>query len=153
MRRGEFITLLGGATVAWPFAARAQQGERTRRIGVLCGTATDDPQIVAGLAAFTRAMQELGWMDGRNIRIDYRWAAADVGRTQAYAKELVALQPDVIVGQSTPVVAALQRETRTIPIVFVVVSDPVGSGFVSSLPRPGGNITGFINIVAERQVD
>jgi putative tryptophan/tyrosine transport system substrate-binding protein len=139
------ITLLGGAAM-WPLAARAQQPGPMRRIGVLCGTGQDDPQTVAGLAAFTKAMQELGWTDGRNIRIDYRWAAADVGRTQAYAKELVGLQPDLIVGQSTPVVAALQRETRTIPIVFVVVSDPVGSGFVASLPRPGGNITGFINI-------
>jgi putative ABC transport system substrate-binding protein len=143
MRRRHFIGLLGGAA-AWPFAVRAQQG--MRRIGVLLGNAEDDPQTVAGLAAFTKALQELGWTDGRNLRIDYRWAAADVDRMQAFAKELVGLQPDLIVGQTTPVVAALQRETRTIPIVFVIVSDPVGSGFVASLPRPGGNITGFINI-------
>jgi putative ABC transport system substrate-binding protein len=146
MRRREFIALLGGATVAWPLAAHAQQSGPMRRIGVLCGTAEDDPQIVAGLAAFKKALQELGWLEGRNIRIDYRWGAADVGRTQTFAKELVGLQPDLIVGQSTPVVAALKRETKTIPIVFVVVSDPVGSGFVASLPRPGSNITGFINI-------
>jgi putative tryptophan/tyrosine transport system substrate-binding protein len=144
MQRREFITLLGSTAVTWPLAARAQQS--IRRIGVLCGTGKDDPQTEAGLTAFTKALQELGWTEGRNIRIDYRFAAGDVGRTQGYAKELVSLQPDLVVGQSTPVVAALQRETRTIPIVFVVVADPVGSGFVASLPRPGGNITGFINI-------
>src|ERR1700730_565451 len=112
MQRREFISLLGSATVAWPLAARAQQSGSMRRIGVVCGTAEDDPQAVAGRAAFTKALQELGWTDGRNIRIDYRFAAADVGRTQAYAKELVSLRPDLIVGQSTPVVAALARETR-----------------------------------------
>jgi putative ABC transport system substrate-binding protein len=146
MRRREFITLLGSATVAWPLAARAQQSGPMRRIGVLLGNAEGDPQMVPQLAAFTKALQELGWTDGRNIRIDYRWGAADVDRMQTFAKELVSLQPDLIVGATTPVVAALQRETKAIPIVFVVVSDPVGSGFVASLPRPGGNITGFINI-------
>jgi putative ABC transport system substrate-binding protein len=145
MKRREFITLIGGA-VAWPFVVRAQQGERMRRIGVLMGIAEGDPSGVAGLAAFKTGLQGLGWIEGRNIRIDYRWAAADVDRMQALAKEMVSLQPDVIVGQTTQVVAALQRETKTIPIVFVIVSDPVGSGFVVSLPRPGGNITGFINI-------
>jgi putative ABC transport system substrate-binding protein len=144
MRRRGFIRLLGGAAV-WPVAARAQQGERMRRIGVLSGNAEDDPQTVMGLAAFTKALQELGWRDGRNIRIDYRFAATNIDRMQTIAKELVGLQPDLIVGHSTPVVAALQRETTSIPIVFVVVADPVGSGFVASLPRPGGNITGFIN--------
>jgi putative ABC transport system substrate-binding protein len=146
MKRREFITLLGGAA-AWPLVARAQQpADRVRRIGVLTGNAEGAPQAVANLAALTKALRELGWTDGRNIRIDYRGAAAEIDRMQAYAKELVGLQPDLIVGSTTPVIAALQRETKTIPIVFVLVSDPVGSGFVASLPRPGGNITGFINI-------
>jgi putative ABC transport system substrate-binding protein len=148
MKRREFITLLGGAAVAWPLAAHAQQSGRMRRIGMLLGNTEGDPQAVANLAAFTKALEELGWMDGRNIRIDYRWGAADVSRTQALAKELVGLQPDLIVAATTPPVIALQRETKTIPIVFVVVSDPVGSGIVASLPHPGGNITGFINIEA-----
>jgi putative ABC transport system substrate-binding protein len=143
IRRREFMTLLGGAA-AWPLVARAQQAERVRRIGVLIGLAESDAQ--EGLPAFTKGLAELGWTDGHNVRIDYRFAAADVGRMQAFAKELVGLKPDLIVAQTTPVVAALQRETRTIPIVFVTVSDPVGSGFVASLPRPGGNITGFINL-------
>jgi putative ABC transport system substrate-binding protein len=143
MNRRDFITLLGGVA-AWPLAARAQQVERMRRIGFLLGNSKDETQ--EGLAAFTKALQEFGWTEGRNLRIDYRWAAADVDRIHAFAKELVGLQPDLILGQTTPVVAALRRETTTIPIVFVVVSDPVGSGFVASLPRPGGNITGFINI-------
>ncbi len=148
MKRREFVTLLGAAAAGWPLAAHAQQSGQRRRIGVLLGGAADDPQIVAGLAAFKTALGELGWIDGRNIHIDYRFAAADVDRMQTFAKELVALQPDLLMGQTTPVVAALQRETKTIPIVFVIVSDPVGSGFVESLPRPGGNITGFINIEA-----
>jgi putative ABC transport system substrate-binding protein len=146
MRRRDFITLVGSAAVAWPLGARAQQSSPMRRIGVLFGNAEGDPQVKAGLAAFTQALQELGWTDGRNIRIEYRFTAADVDRMQMFAKELVGLQPDLIVGQTTQVVAALQRQTKTIPIVFVAVSDPVGSGFVASLPRPGGNITGFINI-------
>jgi putative ABC transport system substrate-binding protein len=146
MRRREFITILGGAVVAWSLTARAQQTIGTRRIGVLLGNAKGDGQSEAGLARFTKALQELGWTDGHNIRIEYRWAAADLDRTKTFAKELVDLHPDLILGQSTPVVDALQRETRDIPIVFVVVSDPVGSGFVASLPRPGGNITGFTNV-------
>jgi putative ABC transport system substrate-binding protein len=145
MRRREFITLLGGAAAAWPFAARAQQIERMRRIGVLLANAENDPQVPARLVAFTKALQALGWTDGRNIRIDYRFAAADVDRMRAFAKELVSLHPDLIVAAGTQDVAVLQRETKTTPIVFVSVSDPVGSGFVASLPRPGGNITGFIN--------
>jgi ABC-type uncharacterized transport system substrate-binding protein len=144
MRRRAFI--IGGAAAAWPLAARAQQGERMRRIGVLMGNAESDSGAQAGLVAFTSALQELGWTDNRDIRIDHRWAAADVDRMRTFAKELVSLSPDLILAQTTSVVAALQRETSTIPIVFVVVSDPVGSGFVASLPRPGGNITGFINI-------
>ena len=145
MKRRQFITLLG-STATWPFAARAQQPSGMRRIGVLLGNAESDPQAQAGLVKFTKALQDLGWNVGRNIAIDYRWAAADVGRMTTFAKELVALKPDLILAQTTPVVEALQRETKTIPIVFVVVSDPVGSGFVNSLPRPGGNITGFINV-------
>jgi ABC-type uncharacterized transport system substrate-binding protein len=113
---------------------------------VLLGNSQDDRQGKAGLAAFEKALRELGWEDGRNIRIGYRWAAANLDRMRIFAKELVNLQPDVIVGSTTPVVTALQRETNAIPIVFVIVSDPVGSGFVATLPRPGGNITGFINI-------
>jgi putative ABC transport system substrate-binding protein len=148
MKRRELITLLGAAAVAWPLTAHAQQGGQVRRIGVLLGGAESDPQIVEGLAAFKTALGELGWIDGRNVQIDYRFAAADVDRMRIFAKELVALQPDVLVGHTTGVVAALQREAKTIPIVFVIVSDPVGSGFVESLPRPGGNITGFINIEA-----
>ena len=147
MRRREFITLIGGAAT-WPLAARAQQSGRMPRIGLLSGGAAGDSEIVGGIAAFNDALGKLGWIDGGNIQIDYRFAAADVERMHAMAKELVALQPDVIVAHTTPSVAALQRETRTIPIVFVFVSDPVGSGFVASLPRPGENITGFINIEA-----
>ena len=148
MRRRAFLSVLGGAIAAWPLAAHAQQSGQKRRIGVLLGNAEGDPQAVAGLAAFKTALQELGWIDGRNIQIDYRFAAADVDRMQTLAKELVVLQPDLIMGHTTPVVAALQRETKTIPIVFIFVADPVGSGFVASLPHPGGNITGFINIEA-----
>jgi putative tryptophan/tyrosine transport system substrate-binding protein len=145
MRRREFIAGIGGAA-AWPLVARAQQTGSMRRIGVLIANAEGDSQAQSGLAKFTKALQELGWTDGRNIRIDYRWAAAEPERMQTFAKELVDLKPDLIVGQTTPVVAALQRETMTIPIVFIIVSDPIGSGFVASLPRPGGNITGFVNI-------
>jgi len=148
MRRREFITLLGGAAAGLPLAVQAQQNGPVRRVGVLVGGAETDPQTVAGLAAFKPELQELGWVDGHNIRIDYRFAAADADRINAFAKELVALRPDLIVGSTTPVVAVLQRETKTIPIVFITVSDPVGSGFVTSLPHPGGNITGFINIEA-----
>jgi putative ABC transport system substrate-binding protein len=117
-----------------------------RRLGVLLTNTEGDPQTVAALAAFTKALADLGWVEGRDTRIDYRWGETDLGRLQALAKELVDLQPDLLLGQATPATAALQRETKTIPIVFVVVSDPVGSGFVVNLPRPGGNITGFINI-------
>jgi putative ABC transport system substrate-binding protein len=146
LQRRDFIALLGAAAAAWPLAVRAQQNGAIRLVGVLLGVAEGDGQSTAGLAAFTKALAELGWVDGRNIRIEYRWGASDLGRIQAAARELVGLNPDLLVGQTTPATAALQRETRTIPIMFVVVSDPVGSGFVASLPRPGGNITGFINI-------
>jgi putative ABC transport system substrate-binding protein len=142
MRRREFITLLGGAAAVWPLAARAQQ-TGFRRIGVLLSVTRDDANANGGLAAFTKSLADFGWIEGRNIQIDYRWGAADVGRMQTFAKELVGLKPDLLVGMTTPATEALQNETRTIPIVFVVVSDP--SRFVASLPRPGGNITGFIN--------
>ena len=144
IRRREFITLSGGAA-AWPLAARAQQGERMRRIGLLSFYAENDAEGPRYIAKFLQALQQLGWMDGRNVQIDYRWAGADRDRFQRYATELVGLKPDLIVGQSTPAVAALLRATRVIPIVFVNVSDPVGSGFIESLPRPGSNITGFSN--------
>jgi putative ABC transport system substrate-binding protein len=146
MRRREFITLLGGIAAVWPLVARAQQAGPVRRIGILMGGTKGDSQNEVGLAAFTDALKELGWTDGQNIRIDIRWAAGNVERMKGLANELVSLQPDLLVGHTTQPVAALQRETETIPIVFLVVSDPVGSGFVASLPRPGGNITGFINI-------
>jgi putative tryptophan/tyrosine transport system substrate-binding protein len=145
IKRREFITLLGGAAVAWPVVARAQQPDGMRRIGVLMGFAEDDPEAKARLAAFRQGLEKRGWSEGRNVRIDYRYAPAGA-QAQVLAKELVALQPDVILAHSTPVTAALQRESRTIPIVFTVVSDPVGERFVESLARPGGNVTGFTNV-------
>jgi putative ABC transport system substrate-binding protein len=142
MNRREFITLLGGAAVAWPLAAGAQQGERMRRIGLLMGVA-DDQEGQARLAALKRGLQELGWTDGRNIQIEARFGGADVGRIQAHAAELVALAPDVLIGQTTPAIRALRQETSSIPIIMAAVNDPVEQGFVSSLAHPGGNITGF----------
>jgi ABC-type uncharacterized transport system substrate-binding protein len=142
MKRRNFITLLGGAMAAWPLAARAQQSERPRRVGVLIGVA-DDAQGQARLAAFRKGMQDLGWSEGRNIRFDIRFSEGDSGRARAYAAELLALAPDAILANTAPVVSALQQQTRTIPIVFVQVLDPVSSGFVESLARPGGNVTGF----------
>jgi putative ABC transport system substrate-binding protein len=147
MKRREFITLLGGAAAAWPFAARAQQIDRMRRIGVLMGYAESDREGQAFIAAFREGLQKLGWAEGRNIGIDFRWAeASDVESMQRFAKDLVALQPDLILTSSTPTTAALLQQTRTIPIIFTNLVDPVGSGFVASLPRPGGNVTGFINM-------
>ena len=143
MRRREFITLLGGVALAWPLAARAEQADRIRRVGVLMGYAETDPQAKALLAEFTQAVSEFGWIEGRNLRMDVRWAPGDTDLMRTFAKELVSLQPDVILTQLTPVTAAVKRETSTIPIVFVAVADPVGSGFVVSLSRPGGNVTGF----------
>jgi len=142
MRRRKLITLLGGAAL-WPLVARAQQPDRVRRIGVLMAFGENDPEGTLWVSSFTKGLHELSWIDGRNVRLDVRWAAGRPERIQKFAKELVNLQPDVIVAHGTPVTAALQRETRTIPIVFVTVSDPVGDGFVASLSRPGGNITGF----------
>jgi len=144
MRRREFITLLGGAAAVWPLAARAQQGDQMRRIGVLMAFAESDREGQAWVAAFREGLQKLGWTEGRNIRIDTRWAAADAEAMQRFAKELVALQPDLILTQNTPTTAAMLQQTRTIPIIFANVSDPVGSGFVASFARPGGNATGFI---------
>jgi putative ABC transport system substrate-binding protein len=143
LKRREFITLIGGAAAAWPLSARAQQPDRMRRIGVLMHLPADDAAGQARIAAFVQALQQLGWSDGRNLRIDYRWAAGDTGRFHRYADELVALTPDVILAAATPSVQALQQATRTVPIVFAVVADPVGAGFVDSLARPGGNATGF----------
>ena len=143
MRRREFITLLGGAA-AWPLAARAQQGERVRRIGMLMGYDENDPVMKTRVSAFTQALADLGWTDGRNVRIDLRWAGDDNNRIRALAQELVGLQPDIIVtDNSTPGTVAVQRETRTIPIVFANAMDPVASGLVERLDRPSGNITGF----------
>jgi putative ABC transport system substrate-binding protein len=149
MRRRDFITLLGGAAVAWPLAAQAQQAGRMRRVGALMGWSEDNPQYRAWLAAFVQGLAHAGWVDRRDVRIDVRWTHADFDKARTFAKELVALQPDVILAGTTPVTAALLRETRTIPIVFAVVSDPVGAGFVGGLARPGGNVTGFINVEAE----
>ena len=143
MNRRAFITLLGGAAAAWPLAARAQQGERMRRIGVLMGYAESDSEAQTNIAAFRDGLQKLGWVEDRNIRIDTRWAVADVELMQRFAKELVALQPDLILSHTTPTTTALLQQTRTIPIVFAIVGDPVGSGFVATFPRPGGNVTGF----------
>ena len=144
MRRREFISLLGGAAVAWPLAARAQQPERMRRVGVLMGHPENDLEGPAFFAAFREGLEKLGWVEGRNIRFDTRWVTPeDAGARRRFAKELVALQPDLILSGVTPTTAALLEETRTIPIVFATVSDPVGSGFVASLARPGGNVTGF----------
>ena len=143
MKRREFITLLGGATAAWPLAARGQQPERVRRIGVLMAVADSDADVGSGIALFQQSLQELGWKDGRNIRIDYRWGDADADRIQALAKELVGLQPDVLVAHSTPSAKGLLQATRSIPIVFLTVTDPLGQGLVASLSHPGGNITGF----------
>jgi putative tryptophan/tyrosine transport system substrate-binding protein len=141
-RRRQFLTLLGGAAV-WPLAARAQQGERVRRIGLLMGTA-DDREGETRLAALKRGLQELGWTDGRNIQIETRFGGADTSRIRADAAELVALAPDVIVGQTTPVIRALRQATSSIPIIMAAVTDPVDQGFVSSLAHPGGNITGYV---------
>ena len=142
IERREFITLLGGAA-AWPLAARAQQGERVRRIGMLLGIAENDLEAQSRIAAFRKGLRDLGWVEGRNVHIDYRFAAGDANRIKAYVAELVTLAPDVFLANSTPVVAALRQATTSIPIVFAVVNDPVGQGFISTLAHPGGNITGF----------
>jgi putative tryptophan/tyrosine transport system substrate-binding protein len=145
MRRREVIRLFGGAATAWPLAARAQQGERVRRIGVITGGDTpDNSDMQARMAAFLEVLRQLGWSDGRNLRIDYRWPVGDADRIRRHATELVELAPDVILTTGTATMAPLLQATRTIPIVFVAVADPVGAGFVDSLSRPGGNATGFM---------
>jgi putative ABC transport system substrate-binding protein len=142
IRRREFITLLGGAA-AWPLVARAQQRERVRRIGYLMPFDENDPLAKAYVSAFTQALAALGWTDGRNVRMDLRWGRGDTNRIRALAEELVGLQPDIILTGGTPATVAVQREMRTIPIVFVAVADPVASDIVPRLDRPGGNVTGF----------
>jgi putative tryptophan/tyrosine transport system substrate-binding protein len=145
MRRRDFIKAIIGSTAGWPLAARGQQGNRIRRLAVLMSVEESEPEAKAQFSGFTQALAELGWIDGRNLRMEVRWGGGgDVNRARSFAKELVALEPDVILAQGTPVTAALQRETQKIPIVFVVVTDPVGDGFVAGLAHPGGNITGFL---------
>ena len=143
MKRRDFITLLGGAAAALPLAARAQQPERMRRIGVLHLQAADDPEQQARIAAFRQGLQQFGWIDGRNLRIDFRWSAGSAADARKYASELVALSPDVILTSGAGAVAPLLQATRSVPIVFVLVADPVGAGIVDSLARPSGNVTGF----------
>jgi putative tryptophan/tyrosine transport system substrate-binding protein len=144
VKRREFISLLGGTVIAWPLATRAQQGERLRRIGVLMSLDADDKQGQARLAAFLQGLQELGWTDGRNVRIDIRWGSGDAGRSRRHAAELVELAPDVILASGGSIVGPLLQATSTVPIVFTQTPDPVGAGFVESLARPGGNATGFL---------
>jgi putative ABC transport system substrate-binding protein len=146
VNRREFIALLGGAAAAWPLAARAQQGERMRRIGMLVSLPADDPQTQVRNAALLQRLQELGWTVGRNVRIDFRWGAGNVDRIRRDAAELVALAPDVLLAPGTSTLEPLLQATRAVPIVFVHVADPVGGGFVESLAHPGGNATGFINL-------
>jgi ABC-type uncharacterized transport system substrate-binding protein len=142
-KRRDFITLLSGAAAAWPLAARAQRGERVRRIGVLMAYAESDSEAQAWMAAFRQGLQKLGWTDGRNISLDIRWATGERAAIERFARELVASAPELILASTTPATAALLQQTRSIPIVFALVSDPVGSGFVASFARPGGNVTGF----------
>ena len=152
MRRRDFIAVLGGAaavpSILWPFAARAQDAGEPRRVGVLSSLGESDPEARSMAASFHRALKEAGWIDGRNVRIEHRWAAGSVERSEAFAKELVGWRPDVIVAHTTPSVIALRKETTTIPIVFAQISDPIGAGFVANLAHPGGNITGFSNFEA-----
>jgi ABC-type uncharacterized transport system substrate-binding protein len=143
MRRREFISFLGSGAAIWPLAARAQQGERVRRIGVLTNLAADDPESQSRNAGFLQGLQEVGWTVGRNVRIDYRFTLGDPERTRRYAGELVAIAPDVILSVGAAATAAIQQATRTVPTVFVLLPDPVGAGVVESLARPGGNATGF----------
>jgi putative ABC transport system substrate-binding protein len=143
MRRREFFTLLGGTVAAWPLAVRAQQPERVRRMGVLMAISEDDPQARTRVAVFRQALADLGWTEGRNLKTEWRWTSGDIARVREYAAELVRLAPEVILANGTPNVAALKQATTSIPIVFVVVNDPVAQGFIASMAHPGGNITGF----------
>jgi putative ABC transport system substrate-binding protein len=149
--RREFITLLGGAAAAWPLTARAQQGERMRRIGVLISLAADDPETQRRVTAFVQWLQELGWTDGRNVRIDTRWAAGDADNMRRYVAELIALAPDVFLASGGSVMGPLLQATRTVPVVFTLTPDPVGAGFVASLARPGGNATGIYRVRIRHQ--
>jgi len=142
MRRRDFITLVGGAA-AWPLAAHAQQAERMRRVVFLHALAEHDPQVQARIAAFRQGLETLGWIENRNVHIEHRYSAGDLAQMQAHTAELVSSAPDLIVASSTPLITALKHATRTTPIVFAMLNDPVGQGFVASLSRPGGNITGF----------
>jgi ABC-type uncharacterized transport system substrate-binding protein len=144
VNRRAFISLLGGAAAAWPLAARAQQRDVVRRVAILISGGEADPEMRARVAAIRERLDNLGWSEGRNVRIDVRFAGGDPDRHSSLARALVALQPDAIIAYSTPIAVALRRESRTIPIVFVNVSDPIGSGLVASLARPGGNLTGFM---------
>jgi putative ABC transport system substrate-binding protein len=148
MRRREFISLIGGAVASWPFAARAQQSNGVRRIGVLMGIGDNDPEAKPRVEALQSGLKDLGWTEGHNIHLDYRWTAGDLDRTRLFAKEIVDLKPDIIVVHSTPAVKALLQLASTAPMVFVLVADPIGSGFVASLAHPGGNLTGFMNVDA-----
>ena len=143
MRRRAFITLLGGAAATWPLAARAQQGQRMRRVGVFIARAEDNPQARLSIEAFVQRLRQLGWSEGHNVQIDYRWGESDADRLRTHAAELAALAPDVILATGNAGVAPMLQATRSVPIVFVIVPDPVGAGFVDSLARPGGNATGF----------
>jgi putative ABC transport system substrate-binding protein len=145
MKRRDFIAVIGSAVVAWPAAARAQQSERPRRIGLLTGLAESEPSITRNIREFRLALEKLGWIDGQNLQLTIHYAAGDLEQARKLARELVGRQPDLIVGHTTPVAAALQQATHTIPIIVVSVTDPVANGFVTSLARPGGNITGFTN--------
>src|SRR5215469_12180631 len=147
MRRRDFIQRIVGSATAWPLMARAQQGEHMRRIGVLMGIPESDRDAQFGLAALKEELRKLGWIEGRNIEMEIRWAGANVESRKRFAEELVALQPDLIVTSSTPATAAMLQQSRTIPVIFVEVGDPIGSGFVRSLAQPGGNVTGFTPIV------
>jgi putative tryptophan/tyrosine transport system substrate-binding protein len=149
MRRREFITLLGGAAAAWPLAARAQQAERMRRVGVLIGQAANDPDAQANMIAFVQGMQQLGWTDGSNVRLDLRWAAGNPADLRKYAAELLALAPEAILASGATAAGSLLQASSTVPIVFAIVPDPVGAGFVDSLSRPGGNATGFMQFEYE----
>jgi putative ABC transport system substrate-binding protein len=143
LRRREFITVIGGAAAMWPLAAAAQKAERMRHLGMLMSASEDDPLMQARVVAFREALVELGWTEGRNLTIEWRWTGGDITRVREYANELVQLAPDVIVANGTPNVAALKQATNSIPIVFVVVNDPVAQGIIASMAHPGGNITGF----------
>ena len=145
MRRRQLMAMLGGAAVAWPLLGRTQQINQVRRIGVLMLLAAEDAVAKARIVAFQQSLRRLGWIDGNNLQIDYRWSTGDSDQVRKDAVDLVALAPDVLLATGSSSVAALQQATRTVPIVFALVSDPVGAGFVDSLPRPGGNATGFTN--------